>query len=263
MEEVLSSDGTRIAFDRTGEGPPLILVGGAFQHRALDTSTAHLAALLAPRLTVFHYDRRGRGDSGDTPPYAVEREVDDVAALIGAAGGWAFLYGMSSGGALALEAAARGLAVTKLAVYEPPFMVENGRPRAEDGFAAKLGELTSAGRRGDAVEFFLTEVGMPAEAVAEMRNTPIWTQFESVAHTLMYDTAIMGDQESLLLERAPSVTAPTLLIDGGASPPCARDAVAALAASLAHPQRRTLDGQTHEVEPEALAPVLEEFFVGS
>jgi pimeloyl-ACP methyl ester carboxylesterase len=262
MEEVLSSDGTRIAFDRTGEGPPLILVGGAFQHRALDASTAGLAALLAPRLTVFHYDRRGRGDSGDTPPYAVEREVEDLAALIDEAGGWAFLYGMSSGGALALDAAARGLAVTKLALYEPPFMVENGRPRAEDDFATRLEELISADRHGDAVEFFLTEVGMPAEAVAEMRTAPIWPQFESVAHTLMYDTTIMGDQEALLTERVPSVTAPTLLIDGGASPPWAREAVEALAARLPHPERRTLEGQTHEVEPEPLAPVLEEFFVG-
>jgi pimeloyl-ACP methyl ester carboxylesterase len=263
MEKVRSSDGTEIAFDRSGEGAPIILVGGAIQHRAVDPRTSHLAALLAQRFTVFHYDRRGRGDSGDTEPYAVEREVEDLEALVEEAGGSAFVYGMSSGAALAVEAAARGVAATKLALYEPPFMLENGRPRAEDAFAARLGELTSAGRRGDSVEFFLTEVGMPAEAVAGMRNTPIWTQFESVAHTLMYDTAIMGDQESLLLERAPSVTAPTLLIDGGASPPCARDAVAALAASLAHPQRRTLDGQTHEVEPEALAPVLEEFFVGS
>jgi pimeloyl-ACP methyl ester carboxylesterase len=263
MEQVLSSDGTAIVFDRTGDGPPLILVGGALQHRAVDTATSRLAALLAPRLTVFHYDRRGRGDSGDTAPYAVEREVEDLGALIDEAGGWAFLYGMSSGGALALEAAARGLAATKLALYEPPFILDNGRPGTPEDFATKLAELTSAGRRGDAVEFFLTEgPGMPAEAIAQMRQTAIWPQFEAVAHTLAYDTTIMADQKSLLAERVPSVTAPTLLIDGGASPVWSRNAVQTLADKLPHGHRRTLEGQTHVAAPELLAPVLVEFFVG-
>jgi pimeloyl-ACP methyl ester carboxylesterase len=263
MEQVLSSDGTAIAFDRAGQGPPLILVGGALQHRSIDAATARLAALLEPHLTVFHYDRRGRGDSGDTRPYAVEREIEDLGALIDEAGGWAFLYGMSSGGALALEAAAYGLAVTKLALYEPPFAIENGDRSAAVDVADRLHKLTSAGRRGEAVELFLTEgPGVPAEVIDQMRNTPIWPQFEAVAHTLLYDTTIMSNQESLLAERVAWVTAPTLLIDGGASPPWARNAVDRLADRLPHGHRRTIEGETHEVAPESLAPVLREFFAG-
>lgn len=263
MEKVRSSDGTAIAFDRSGEGPPVILIGGAIQHRAMDPTTEKLAALLAPRFTVSHYDRRGRGDSGDTEPYAVEREVEDLEALVEEAGGSAFLYGMSSGGALALEAAARGVAATKLALYEPPFMVGVARARAPADFATRLSELTATGRRGDAVELFLSEgPGVPADVIAQMRNEPIWPAMESVAHTLAYDTTIMGDQESLLAERAPSVTAPTLVIDGGASPPWMRNAAQALAEKLPNARRRTLEGQTHQVAPEALGPVLVEFFAG-
>jgi pimeloyl-ACP methyl ester carboxylesterase len=263
MEQVRSRDGTAIAFDRTGEGPPIILVGGAIQHRAMDPTTARLAALLAPRFTVTHYDRRGRGDSGDTEPYAVEREVEDLEALVEEAGGSALLYGMSSGGALALEAAARGVAATKLALYEPPFMVGDDGARAPEDFATRLSELTASGRRGDAVELFLSEgPGVPAEVIAQMRSEPIWPAMESVAHTLVYDMTIMDDQESLLAVRAPSVTAPTLVLDGGASPPWMRNAAQTLAERLPNSQRRTLEGQTHQVAPEALAPVLVEFFSG-
>ena len=263
MEQVRSRDGTAIAFDRTGEGPPIILVGGAIQHRAMDPTTAWLAALLAPRFTVTHYDRRGRGDSGDTEPYAVEREVEDLEALVEEAGGSALLYGMSSGGALALEAAARGVVATKLALYEPPFMVGDDGARAPEDFATRLSELTASGRRGDAVELFLSEgPGVPADVIAQMRSEPIWPAMESVAHTLVYDTTIMDDQESLLAERAPSVTAPTLVLDGGASPQWMRNAAQTLADRLPNAQCRTLEGQTHQVAPEALAPVLVEFFAG-
>lgn len=259
MRKVTSKDGTPIAFDRSGEGAAIILVGGAFQHRLIDPRTAQLAALLAPHFTVFHYDRRGRGDSGDTAPYAVEREVEDLEALIKEAGGSAFVYGMSSGAALALEAAARGLAITKLALYEPPFMVDDSRPRPPN-LATQYTELTSSGRHGDAVELFMTKaVGMPVEAVAQMRNTPMWPALEAVAHTLAYDATIMGDG-SLPTERAASVTVPTLVMDGGASPAWMRTAVQALTDALPNAQRRSLEGQTHDVAPEALAPVLEEFF---
>jgi pimeloyl-ACP methyl ester carboxylesterase len=263
VSSVQSRDGTTIAFDRSGEGPPVILVGGALQHRAMDPQTAQLAALLAPSFTVFHYDRRGRGDSGDTAPYAVAREVEDIEALIDEAGGSAFLYGMSSGGALALEAAAKhGLAVTKLALYEAPFMVDDSRPRPPEDWATRIGELAASDRRGDAVELFLTEgPGVPAEMVAQMRSTPVWPALESVAHTIPYDLTIMGD-ESLLAERVPSVAVPTLVIDGGASPAWMHNAADAVANALPNAQRRTLEGQTHEVSPEALAPVLEEFFAG-
>jgi pimeloyl-ACP methyl ester carboxylesterase len=259
VERISSRDGTPIAFDRLGDGPPVILVPGLFQHRAADPGTAELAALLAPRFTVFHYDRRGRGDSGDTPPYAVEREIEDVGALIEAAGGSSALYGMSSGGALALEAAARGLAVTKLAVYEPPFTDDEGKIGPEEELAAGVAAHVEAGRPGDAVALFMTSAGMPAEAVEEMRQAPFWAGLESVAHTMPYDLALMGDT-TLLSERAPLVTVPTLVLDGGDSPPWGRKSADAVAAAVPGAERRTLEGQTHEVAPEVLAPVLAEFF---
>ena len=266
MNTVASKDGTSIAFDRSGKGPALILVGGAFQHRALDPSTARLAELLSPNFTVFRYDRRGRGDSGDTAPYAVEREIEDVDALIQDGGGTAFLFGMSSGAVLALDAAAHGLAVTKLALYEPPFIVDDSRPPLPDDYRERLTGLLAMVRRGDAVELFMTEgVGVPAEAVAPMRDMPFWSGLEAVAHTLPYDAAIMGDTLSgspLPAERWAGVTIPTLVADGDASPAWVRNAVAALVETLPDARRRTLEGQTHEVDPEVLAPVVEEFLAG-
>jgi pimeloyl-ACP methyl ester carboxylesterase len=260
-EQLRSRDGTAIAFDRSGDGPPVILVGGAFQHRLIDESTAQLQARLAWDFTVFHYDRRGRGDSGDTPPYAVEREVEDLAALIHEAGGSAAVFGMSSGAALALEAAGRGLAISRLALYEPPFIVEGGGPPGPADLATRIAELTSSGRRGEAVEYFLTTgPGLPAEVVAEMRAGVAWPMLERVAHTLLYDTAIMRNQEALLNQVAPSITAPTLVIDGSASPAWARNAARALTNRLPNAEHRTLEGQTHQVAPEALSPVLEEYF---
>jgi pimeloyl-ACP methyl ester carboxylesterase len=260
MRKVISKDGTPIAFDQSGQGPALILVGGAFQHRAIDPRTAQLAAFLAPHFTVFHYDRRGRGDSGDTPPYAVEREVEDIEALINEAGGTAFVFGGSSGAVLALEAAARGLAITKLALYEPPFNSgdDNAR-RASENYTKQLTALLAEGRRGDAVTLAMTTWGAPAEAIAGMRQTPIWSMFEAVAPTLAYDNAIMGDG-SVPTERMASVTVPTLVIDGGASPAFMHNAAQATADTLPNAQRRTLEGQTHDVAPEVLAPVLEEFY---
>ena len=261
MRKVHSKDGTTIAFDRSGKGSPIILVGGAFQHRSIDPRTVQLAALLAPHFTVFHYDRRGRGDSSDTVPYAVEREVEDLGALIAEAGGSAFVFGMSSGAALALEAVARGLAIMKLALYEPPFIVDDSRPRLPEDFATQLTELVSSGRRGDAVELFMTKAAeVPVEVVAQMRHAPIWPAVEAVAHTLIYDTTIMGDNNALPTERVASVTVQTLVIDGGASPVWMRNAAQAVADAFPNAQRRTLEGQTHAVAPEAIAPVLEEFF---
>lgn len=263
MKKVISKDGTSIAYDQIGKGPGVILVGGAFQYRAIDPKTARLAALLSPHFNVFHYDRRGRGDSGNTPPYAVEREVEDIAALIDEAGGAAFVYGMSSGAVLGLEAAARSLKIKKLALYEPPFMVKDSDPRLAADHAAQLARLISAGRRGDAVEFFMTKImGMPMQAVAPMRNSPMWPPLEAVAHTLVYDATIMGDF-SLPVKRIASVTLPALAIAGGASPAWAHNAVQAIAEALPDVKIRTLEGQTHDVAPEVLAPVLEEFFAGS
>lgn len=263
MKTVTSKDGTTIAFDRSGEGPAIVLVGGAFQHRAIDTSTARLAERLAPNFTVYHYDRRGRGESGDTAPYAVNREIEDIDALIQDAGGSAYVFGMSSGAVLALHAAAAGLAITKLALYEPPFIVDDSRPPVPKDYTRRLAGLLAEGRRGDAVELFMTEaVGMPAEAVAPMRGAPFWSAFESVAHTLPYEAAIMGDTLSgrpLPAGRWAAVTVPTLVVDGGASPDWARNAVEALVEVLPDAQRRTLEGQTHQVDPEVLAPGLAEF----
>ena len=262
MRKVISKDGTAIAFVRSGKGSPIILVGGALADRSAD---APLAALLAQHFTVFNYDRRGRGESGDTAPYAVEREVEDLEALIIEAGGSAFVVGGSSGAVLALEAA-RKLPITKLALYEPPFIVDDSRPPLPADYVAQLIELISSGRRGDAVEFFMTKaVGVPAEFVAQMQNAPMWPALEAAAHTLVYDGTIMGDTMSgspLPVKQWASVTVPTLVMDGGASPAWARNAVQALADALPNAQRRTLEGQTHIVAPGALAPVLEEFFMG-
>jgi pimeloyl-ACP methyl ester carboxylesterase len=261
LSKATSIDGTTIAFDRSGEGPPVILVGGAFQYRSFDPRTAQLAALLAERFTVFHYDRRGRGDSGDTLPYEVDLEVEDIWALIGEAGGSAFVFGMSSGAVLALEAARR-LPITKLALYEPPFFVDDTRPPLPADYHATLAGLVSAGRAGDAVAYFMTRaVNIPAETVAQLRGAPMWPGFEAVAHTLVYDATIVGDG-SIPTERCASVAIPTLVVDGGASPHWMRNAATALAAALPNVGRATLPEQDHGVDPEVLAPVLVEFFAG-
>jgi hypothetical protein len=256
MNRLTSSDGTTIAFERSGDGPPVILVCGGSTDR---TANAPLSELLAEHFTVFNYDRRGRGDSGDTAPYAVEREIEDIDAVIAAAGGSASVYGTSSGAALALEAAASGLAITKLALWEPSYIVE-GRPRPPADTARIYAELVAAGRRGDAVEYFMAKVvGLPPELVAEARKAPWWPAQEALAHTLAYDATIMGDY-SLPAERVASVMVATLVIDGGASFPWIRKTAQAIADIIPHAQRRTLEGQTHNVAAEAITPVLVEFF---
>jgi pimeloyl-ACP methyl ester carboxylesterase len=256
MDTVSSKDGTTIAFDRLGNGPPVVLVCGGSTDRM---ANAPLAELLAEHFTVFNYDRRGRGDSGDASPYAVEREVEDLDAVIEAGGGSAFVYGTSSGGALALEAAASGLAITKLALWEPPFSLdESSRPPQDQ--VERYNEMISAGRRGDAVEYFMTKVvGLSSEFVAHAKNAPFWQAQEALAHTLAYDATIMGDY-SLPVERVASVTAPTLVMAGGESFPFMRETAQALADVIPDAQRRILEGQEHNVDPSALAPVLVEFF---
>ncbi len=253
MSTVTSSDGTIIAFDRLGNGPPVILVCGAStDHRA----NAPLAELLAEHFTVFNYDRRGRGDSEDTLPYAVEREVEDLDALINEAGGSAFVYGTSSGGVLALEAAVSGLAITKLALWEPPFSLDQcSRPPADQ--VERYNEMIAEGRRGDAVEFFMSKVvGLPPEFVALARTQTFWQAQEALAHTLAYDATIMGDY-SLPVKRAEAVTVPTLVMAGGASFPFMRQTAQALADALPNGQHRILEAQEHNVGAQALAAVLE------
>lgn len=260
MQTVTSRDGTPIAFDRVGQGPALILVDGAMCYRAFGPM-GPLAPHLAPHFTVFTYDRRGRGESGDTAPFAVEREIEDIAALVKEAGGSAFVYGISSGAALALEAAGRLPVITKLAMYEAPFSGESDAPQQWQSYTTRLSELLAAGRRGDAAELFMTFVGTPAEAVTQMRQSPMWPMFEGVAPTLAYDAAALGDR-SVPSKLAATVTIPTLVMDGGASPTVMREAAKALAEALPNARYRTLEGQTHEVAPEAIAPALVEFFAG-
>lgn len=259
MNTVVSKDGTVIAFDRSGEGPATILVGGAFNDRSTGEP---LATELASHFTVYTYDRRGRGESGNTAPYAVGREGEDLEALIMEAGGSAFVYGSSSGAALALTAAAHGLPIRKLALLEPPFTVDDSRPPPPEDLGTRYTELSLAGRRGEAVELFMTKaVGLPAEAVDQMRNAPMWPALEDMAHTLAYDAAIMGDG-SLPTEQLASVTVPTLVIDSTESPAWLRRAAKAVAGALSNAQHRSLEGQFHDVPPAVLAPVLEEFFAG-
>jgi pimeloyl-ACP methyl ester carboxylesterase len=257
---VTSADGTTIAYDRLGAGPPLITVAGASCDRARMRPTAER---LARDAMVLNYDRRGRGDSGDTLPYAVEREIEDLAALIEAAGGRASLYGHSSGAGLVLEAAAAGLPVDRLILHDAPYSPDDEQSRREAReYGEELRALLAEGRRGDAMARFLVLVGLPAQMVDGMRSGPSWAAMEAIAPTLAYDSAVMGDVErggTLPVEAARRVTAETLVLCGGESPPfmlgIARDLVAALPNGRLH----VLEGQDHATDPEALGPVVAEF----
>jgi pimeloyl-ACP methyl ester carboxylesterase len=261
MNTVRSLDGTQIAFDRTGDGPPLVLVGGALSDRHAATN---LVTSLASSFTVIAFDRRGRGDSGDTPPYAVEREVEDLDALLDEVGGAALVYGHSSGAVLALRAAEAGLAIPKLAVYEPPFIVDGGRDPLTADYVTHIEELVAAGRRGDAVVYFLTHgVGLPAPAVEQIRMSPGWPSMEAMAHTITYDNLVLGDAMGGSpdpLRRWATLQTPTLVIDGGASPAWIRNSARTLAQTLPKAEATTLEGQDHGAASEALAPVLAAFF---
>ncbi len=258
---VTSADGTRITFDRSGAGPAVIFVHGALTDRTFPV-LAGLAAALAPELTVFNYDRRGRGGSGDTPPYAVQREVEDLDALIGAAGGSAMVFGGSSGAALALEAAAAGLAISRLALWEPPYHVDDTAPALPDDFGSQLDDLVQAGRPGDAVALFMTEAAeMPADQVAWMRAQPSWALAEAIGHTVAYEAAVMGPGNALPAGRIASVTAPTLVLNGGDSPAWMTSAGKAVAGLIPGATRLVLNGQSHNPAPESLAPALLDFFL--
>jgi pimeloyl-ACP methyl ester carboxylesterase len=262
MKTAISGDGTRIAYDELGEGPPLVLVGGAFNTRSFGPNGG-LAPLLAERFTVINYDRRGRGDSTDTAPYSVEREIEDLEALIEEAGGSAHVFGISSGAALAIEAANRGLPIEKLALYEAPFVVDDSRAPKPDDYLQRLENMIATDRRSDAIRLFMREgVGVPAVFVAMMRIMPTWSKLKAVAPTVIYDAAIVDDYQKgrpLPTDRWTSVTMPTLVAVGGKSPDWMRHAMTELAQVLPNAEHRTLEGQTHIVKPEALAPVIVEF----
>lgn len=261
---VTSKDGTTIAYDRHGSGDAIILVSGAMQYRGSDPFTPQLIEKLAAQFSVYFYDRRGRGESGDTQPYAVAREIEDIAALIGVAGGRASLFGMSSGAVLAVEAAASGIAVDRLALYEPPFIVDDSRPGFPDDYVEVLDGFVQTGRRSEAVEyFFAAAVGLPAEQIAAMKGTSFWSEMERVAHTIAYDGRIMMgayQNRQLPKSRWSTATMPALVLDGSASFPFMHAAADSVAAALPHARRQTLDGQTHGAAPEVLAPVLQQFF---
>ena len=265
MNTVTSRDGTTIAFDQTGEGPTVILVDGALQYRAFDQGMAQLTELLSPQFTVIHYDRRGRGDSTDNTndlSHALAREIEDIEALIDHAGGSASLYGISSGAALALEAAVQlGNKVNKLAMYEPPYNDDEYARQAWKQYTKQLNEMLAAGRKGDAVALFMMLVGAPPDQVEGMRQHPLWPLWESVAPTLAYDhIADLGEEASVPTERAATLGIPTLIMTGGESFPFMQTTAATLVRAIPNAQCRSLQRQTHEVAAEALAPILIEFF---
>jgi pimeloyl-ACP methyl ester carboxylesterase len=261
MSTVTSRDGTRIGYERLGQGPPLILIDGALCYRAMGPTLA-LGRLLASRFSVYVYDRRGRGESGNTLPWSRDREVEDVAALVEAAGGSARLFGISSGAVLALDAACR-LPVPRVAVFEPPFMVDQERAPVSADFIPGLQQCLSEGRRSETVKRFMRLVGMPRILVALMPLFPDWRKLIAVAHTVPYDMTLLDGTQSgraLPRERWSGLTQPSLVIDGGKSPRWMRNGVSALAKLLPGSRYQTLPGQTHMVKPAVLARALEPFF---
>ena len=263
METIRSKDGTPIAFDRLGEGPPVIVVCGAMCDRALMRPTAEE---LAKHFTVFNYDRRGRGDSGDTTPYAVEREIEDLGALVAEAGGTASVYGHSSGAGLVLHAAAHGLPIAKIVLHDPPYAPDGDEEarRISREYGENLKAVLSQDRRGDAVELFMTLVGMPQEMVEGMRHTPRWAELKALAPTLAYDSEVMGDvgrDGTIPVDQAGRVTVPALVLTGGADYPWMTDVGRRLADAMPNGRHKVLEGQEHSVPPEVLVPVLAEFFV--
>jgi pimeloyl-ACP methyl ester carboxylesterase len=262
MSQVTSKDGTAIAYDRQGSGPAVILVGGGLVDpatgRAGRWENAPMAAELAARFTVYNYDRRGRADSGDTLPYAVDRELEDLDALLAEAGGRAHLYGVSSGGALALEAAAAGLAVDRLGVYEVPYFVADDALQRWREYVEQLGTALGEGHRGEAVELFMRVAGATEEMVAGARSSPVWPGLEAVAHTLAYDAACIGDGRPPTARLA-TISRPVLVITGGGEG-FFEEAADAIAAGVPNAERLTLEGQAHVADPKVVAPVLERFF---
>jgi pimeloyl-ACP methyl ester carboxylesterase len=258
---VLSKDGTPIAFDRIGTGPPVILVDGALCCRGIGQS-GQLAELLAPHFTVLTYDRRGRGGSGDTAPYAVEREIEDIAALLSEAGGAAFIWGISSGAVLALEAAGRLSGIKKLALYEAPFIVDDSGSTPPPDWV-RIAAAVDANRRSDAVRRFLKSVGVPTLFTVVLPLMRVWSKLKAIAHTLPYDGAIMADYQRgkpLPTGGWASVRVATLVMDGGESPEWMRQGNRSLANVLPNARYLTIKGQTHVLKPKAHAPILVEFF---
>jgi pimeloyl-ACP methyl ester carboxylesterase len=255
MQKVVSRDGTTIAYQREGDGPPIVLLGGGFRDHTVFTP---IVPYLTGRLTTYSYDRRGRGESGDAPGYAIEREIEDLIAVLEEAGGEAAVFGGSSGAILALEAAMAGAPMTRLTLLEPPYRMP-GHQRPPDDFAARLDELLAQDRRGDAAELFLQQVaGFEAKEIKAWRDSAMWESNEALAHTLAYDTAICGDGR-LPVERLARLQVPTLVINSDSTSPWLLAAAEATAAALPNGRQVTLPGVWHRVPPEIIGPAIADF----
>jgi pimeloyl-ACP methyl ester carboxylesterase len=261
MQTVTSKDGTTIAYEKTGNGSPVVLVVGALASRS---DHRKLAQLLSADFMVYNYDRRGRGDSGDTQSYDVKREIEDIEALVDEAGGSAYLYGISSGACLALEAtAALGEKVEKLAIYEAPYDEAEAAPEKWKEYSTTLNQLIAADRNGDAVEHHMKFVGVPDAMIAGMKASPGWPRTKELAPTIAYDIAVVGENRSIPVERVAAIKAPTLVMDGGASAksmPFMRTSADKLGKTIPHAQRHTIEDEDHAVDEKALAPILKKFF---
>lgn len=261
MQTVTSKDGTKIAYEKTGTGPAVILVEGA---TSTHLYSVDLANLLSPHFTVYYYDRRGRGESTDTQPYLVEKEIGDIEALIDVAGGSAYVYGISSGACLALQAASKlGNKISKLALYEAPYDDSEEAIKGWHEYTTNLKDAISKGDRGTAVTLFMQLVGVPDEMITGMKNSPSWLSLEQVAPTLIYDAACMGEDRTVPVEKAKNISAQTLVLDGGANlqvMPFMHVSAEKLATTIPNAKQKTLEGQTHNVDPKVMAPVLVEFF---
>lgn len=255
MPTVTSNDGTEIAFDRIGEGPAVVIVGGVLGDRS---QQAPVANLLGSQFSVINFDRRGHGESGFTAPYSAEREAEDLAAVVDVAGGEACVYATSGCAVIALHAAASGVPIRRLALWEPPFIVDGSRPEVRPDYLDELEALLAKDRRGDMVALFLTEAaGIPVALVEQLRQSPFWSAQEAFAHTLIYDATMMGDYS--IPVTAGSANAPTLVLDG-ATAPWLTSAADKLAKVLPDARRQSLAGQQHNVEPDAIAPALATYF---
>lgn len=255
MRKVVSRDGTTIAYENAGDGPPIVLLNGAFRdHTIFDP----LVPELTPHCTTYVYDRRGRGESGDHPVYAIEREIEDLAAVIDEAGGNAVVFAGSCGANLALEAAMAGVPITKLALHEPYYRVE-GYPKPPDDFMETLRALLADDKRDEAAEHFLANLlSLPPEMIAEWRQGPLWAINEANAHTLPYDTALCGDY-TVPTRRLAILRTPTLVVNSDGTSDWLRAAALATAAALPNGRGTQLPGTWHRVQTDILGRVLVEF----
>jgi pimeloyl-ACP methyl ester carboxylesterase len=258
MHSVTSKDGTKIAYDTTGQGPVIILVLGALNSRK---TGAKLAKALAPDFTAVSYDRRGRGNSTDTPPYDPVREIEDLAAVIEEVGAPVYLYGHSSGAALALQATTMlSEKIKKLAIYEAPYTLTESEAQIAKEYDRKLKQALAAGDTGEAVTLFVRHVGVTDKQIEAMKRLPLWKGLTALAPTLAYDSDVLGAGHALPTPLLSRIAIPTLVMHGGKGAPSMRDAAEAICEAIPDARLLTVEGQDHGVSPTALAPLLLDFF---